>query len=259
MSLKPITTDTMDGIHIKHGFFTRIGGVSQGLYDSLNCGIGSNDETINVIENRFQVAVHLSSRRDTPLLSCYQIHSNKVITVDSAWIEHDKPKADAMVTNQPNIILGILTADCAPVLFHDPIARVIGAAHAGWQGALYGIIENTITAMEKLGATRKNIVAAVGPSIAMKSYEVGNEFYEKFLAENKGFSQHFWAGRDNQHHQFDLRHFVKARLETSGIKKMWLSDLDTYSHESLFYSYRRCTHKNETDYGRQLSAIMLKA
>lgn len=259
MSLTPIIADILDDPHITHGFFTRIGGVSQDIYDSLNCGIGSNDDTVNVIENRSTIAVHLSGRRDTPLLSCYQIHSDNVIPVDSSWTESEKPKADAMVTNQPNIILGILTADCAPVLFYDPVARVIGAAHAGWKGALYGILENTVTAMETLGASRANILTAIGPSIGAKSYEVSDDFYEKFLQESEDYTQYFWAGRDEHHHQFDLPHFVKAQLELCGVKKIWLSDKDTYADESLFFSYRRSTHKNEADYGRQLSAIMLKA
>ena len=258
MSLSTITADTMSDPHITHSFFTRGGGVSQGLYDSLNCGIGSDDDTVNVIENRATAAVHLSGRRDTPLLSCYQIHSDRVITVDSSWTDEDRPKADAMVTNQPNIILGILTADCAPVLFHDPTARVIGAAHAGWQGALGGVLENTIAMMEKLGAKRETILAAVGPSIGPKSYEVGDDFYAKFIQDNKNNAHYFWTGADAQHHQFNLPHFVKARLENSGLKKIWLSDLDTYAHESLFFSYRRSCHKNEADFGRQLSAIMLK-
>ena len=258
MPLTPITTETLTDPHVTHGFFTRSGGVSQGIYEGLNCGIGSDDHAVNVIENRALVAEHLAKRRDTPLLSCYQIHSDKVITVDSAWTEADKPKADAMVTNQPNIILGILTADCAPVLFYDPVAHIIGAAHAGWQGALGGILESTIAAMQALGANRETICAAVGPSIAAKSYEVGKEFYDKFIQADKDTTQFFWTGRDAQHHQFDLPHFIKARLEGAGIKKIWISDLDTYSHESLFFSYRRSCHKKEADYGRQLSAIMLK-
>lgn len=258
MPLTPITTDIFADPHVAHGFFTRDGGVSQGIYEGLNCGIGSDDHAVNVIENRALVAEHLAKRRDTPLLSCYQIHSDKVITVDSDWAEADKPKADAMVTNQPNIILGILTADCAPVLFYDPVARIIGAAHAGWQGALGGILENTIAAMQELGANHETIRAAVGPTIGSKSYEVSDDFYDKFIASDKDNSQFFWTGRDAQHHQFDLPHFIKARLEHAGVKKIWISDLDTYSHESLFFSYRRSCHKKEVDYGRQLSAIMLK-
>lgn len=258
MPLTPIATDTLTDPHVAHGFFTRAGGVSHGIYEELNCGIGSDDHAVNVIENRALVAEHLAMRRDTPLLSCYQIHSDKVITVDASWTDDEKPKADAMVTNQPNIILGILTADCAPVLFYDPVARIIGAAHAGWQGALGGVLENTIAAMQALGATRETIRAAVGPTIAPKSYEVGADFYDTFIASDKDNSQFFWTGCDAQHHQFDLPHFIKARLECAGLKKIWLSDLDTYLHESLFFSYRRSCHKKEVDYGRQLSAIMLK-
>lgn len=258
MSLTPITTEILTDPHVAHGFFTRSGGVSQGIYEGLNCGIGSDDHSVNVIENRALIAEHLAKRRDTPLLSCYQIHSDKVITVDGEWVEADKPKADAMVTGQSNIILGILTADCAPVLFYDPVARIIGAAHGGWQGALSGVLENTIAAMQALGANRETIRAAVGPTIGPKSYEVGEDFYEKFILADKDNSQFFWAGKDAQHHQFDLPHFIKAQLEHSGLKKIWISDMDTYSHESLFFSYRRSCHKKEVDYGRQLSAIMLK-
>ena len=258
MPLKSIKAESLTDPEISHGFFTRAGGVSQGIYEGLNCGTGSDDVSANVIENRAQIAVELSGRRDTPIVSCYQIHSNKAVKLDSAWGEDERPKADAMVTNRPNIILGILTADCAPVLFHDPVAHVIGAAHAGWQGALYGIVENTIKAMEELGGSRDNIIAAVGPAIGPKSYEVGEEFYQKFLDEDKAYSQYFWAGADHDHHMFDLPHFVRARLEETGLKKSWISDEDTYASESLFYSYRRSTHRNEGDYGRQLSAIMLK-
>ena len=258
MTLESIKADTLDNPAISHGFLTRCGGASKGIYEGLNCGIGSDDVAENVIENRQRVAKHLSGQRETPLLSCYQIHSNKVVTLDAPWAESDKPKADAMVTNIPGIILGILTADCAPVLFHDPKANVIGAAHAGWQGALYGVVENTIAAMEALGADRTTIKAAVGPSIGPKSYEVGEDFYQKVIDEDKSYSQFFWAGCDHSHHQFDLPRFVKAQLEQAGITNPWISDHDTYVSESLYYSYRRSCHKSEPDYGRQLSAIILK-
>ncbi len=258
MTVNVIGADNLKGKSIAHGFFTRCGGASQGIYQSLNCGIGSDDTAENIIENRRLAAGHLSGEACTPLLSCYQIHSNKAVTVTKPWREQDKPKADAMVTDKANIILSVLTADCAPVLFHDPKAHVIGAAHAGWQGALYGVIENTLQAMEDLGASRDAIYAAVGPCIGAKSYEVGDDFYEKFIAQNKSFAKYFWSGCDAAHHQFDLPRFVMAQLECSGVQSLWISDYDTYKSESLFYSYRRSCHKNEPDYGRQLSAIMLK-
>lgn len=258
MPLKTIYADNLSDTSISYGFFTREGGVSQGIYEGLNCGIGSDDSSVNVLENRFQATVHISGRRDTPLLNCYQIHSNKVITVDSAWIQDNRPKADAMVTAHPNLILAILTADCAPILFYDPSTHVIGAAHAGWQGALSGIIANTVDAMEALGANRDNILASVGPAIGVKSYEVGQGFYEKFIDADKSHAQYFWAGGDLEHYQFDLGQFVKGELESAGIKKPWICQQDTYANESLFYSYRRSCHRNEPDYGRQLSAIMLK-
>ena len=241
---------------VPHGFFNRRGGVSRGLYQSLNCGPGSNDDPACVAENRRIAAAHISGRRDTPVLSCYQIHSNRVVVADSDWGE-DRPKADAVVTNTPGLILGILTADCTPVLFADTKAGVIGAAHAGWKGALNGVLEKTLTAMEGLGAHRKDICAAIGPTIHQNSYEVGEEFQQTFTEKDLSFARFFIPGTDNRHLQFDLPAFVEDRLNHLQLSNIWNAGIDTYTSEDHF-SYRRTTHASEPDYGRQLSAIMLR-
>ena len=240
---------------IPHGFFTRRGGVSRGIYRSLNCGPGSSDDPENVAENRRIAATAISARRDTPLLSLYQIHSDKAVIASSNWGD-DRPKADAMVTNRPGLILGILTADCTPVLFADEKAGVIGAAHAGWKGALSGVLENTVTLMETLGAKRANITAAIGPTIHQKSYEVDTEFQDRFTATDPTYSQFFASGADENHLQFGLPEFVMHQLSKAGLPAPWHANIDTYTSQDHF-SYRRTTHAQEPDYGRQLSAIML--
>jgi YfiH family protein len=236
---------------INHGFFTRQAGVSEGIYASLNCGTGSNDDPTSIQENRRRVADYFNQPVDH-LLSLYQIHSNQVITIAEPFTE--RPKADAMVTNQPGIILGILTADCAPILFHEPHTNIIGAAHAGWKGAVGGVIENTISAMQALGASIKHIVVTVGPSIAQSSYEVGQDMRNQFPPE----SPHFAPGSTDNKYQFDLSGFVASRLQKTGIQQVNLLANDTYSEEDAFFSYRRTTHRGETDYGRHISAIMIK-
>lgn len=260
MSLS-FTFDALESDHVAHGFFTRSGGVSSGIYSGLNCGIGSSDDPDTVAENRRIVAAELANRRDAPLLSCYQIHSSKCITVTSPWQGDERPEADAMVTNRPGIALGILTADCAPVLFVDHENHVIGAAHAGWQGAVKGVVENTVAAMEALGANRDSIAAAVGPCIQLASYEVDLGFRDKALAHAPHAEQFFTAGIDATHLQFDLFAFVHDQITRAGIPaaESAQTPYDTYADESLFYSFRRSTHKNEPDYGRQVSAVMLKA
>lgn len=239
-----------------HGFFSRRGGVSRGLYQSLNCGPGSNDDPSHVAENRRIVASQVSGRRDTPVLSCYQIHSAEVVVADDDWGE-DRPKADAIVTNTPGLILGILTADCTPVLFSDPEAGVIGAAHAGWKGAISGVLQQTISAMETLGAHRKDIQAAIGPTIHAKSYEVTAEFMHNFLAKDHDAAAFFLSGKDEKHRQLNLPAYVAQILERAEINNFWQADIDTYESDDHF-SYRRTTHCGEPDYGRQISAIMLK-
>ncbi len=239
-----------------HFFFSREDGVSTGIYEGLNCGPGSDDDPANVDENRRIAAGLLAGRRSEPMVSLYQEHGINIVHVtDDSYLE--RPKGDGMVANNPGIILGILTADCTPVLFEDTEAGVVGAAHAGWQGALKGVLENTISAMEKLGATRAGIKAAIGPTIAQPSYEVGTDFKGRFLSADKGYSRFFAAGRDENHFQFDLPGFVSHQLREAGIKNIWNAEVDTYASDNHF-SYRRTTHNKEPDYGRQLSAIMLQ-
>lgn len=240
---------------ISYGFLSNEDGASQGMYESLNCGPGSNDDTDLVFENRRIAANIISGRRDTPLVSCYQVHGNSVVDVNSDWGD-DRPKADAMATRKKGLLLGILTADCTPVLFMDATAHVIGAAHAGWKGALGGVLENTLTAMERLGAARGNITAMIGPTIHQQSYEVSSDFRETFLNTDKSYASFFADGKDSSHFQFDLPGFVKDRLNHANVGTIWHADIDTYTSEHHF-SFRRTTHRGEPDYGRQVSAIML--
>jgi len=256
-----LTFDALNSDRVSHGFFTRDGGVSRGIYSELNCGIGSDDDPDTVAENRRIVAAELAMRRDAPLLSCYQIHSSTCATVTAPWQADDRPEADAMVTKKPGIILGILTADCAPVLFVDHVNHVIGAAHAGWQGAVKGVVENTVSAMEALGAKRDSIISGVGPCIQQASYEVDLGFRDKALAHAPHAESFFATGVDDTHLQFDLFSFVHGEITRAEIPAAVSAKTphDTYTDESLFYSFRRSTHKKEPDYGRQVSAIMLKA
>jgi YfiH family protein len=243
--------------HIHHGFFTREGGVSKGIYASKNCGHGSNDRRDAVTENRVRVAQKLSAEAEK-LVTLYQIHSAEVVEVTEAWMPGDAPQADGMVTATPGIALGILTADCAPVLFVDKKARVIGAAHAGWKGAIGGVLEATIEAMIRLGATRGDIAAAIGPCISKDAYEVGPEFRTRFIEEEEGNSRWFEPSEKPDHFMFDLPGYVSARLEAAGIGTVVTLGNCTYQDEKRFFSYRRATHRNEIDYGRQISAIMLR-
>jgi polyphenol oxidase len=242
--------------NIKHGFFTREGGVSTGLYGSLNAGQGSNDAPENVTENRKRVAQALSVKPES-LVSVYQVHSNDVAVVTEPWQADNRPKADSMVTNVPNLALGILTADCGPILFADSAAHVIGAAHAGWKGAVSGVLENTIIAMETLGAKRKNITACLGMTISQENYEVGQEFLEQFLAANAYNKHYFIPSKTPYHFMFDLPAFINMRLSQAGLGTVENLALCTYADEKRFFSYRRTTHRNEPDYGRHLSAIAL--
>jgi len=241
---------------IKHGFFTRGNGVSKGIYALLNCGIGSLDEKNNVIKNRKLVAKKIGFSAEN-FAFLYQSHSNDVVVVEKLWRHSKMPKADAMVTKQSGIALGILTADCVPVLFADAKNNVIGAAHAGWQGAFSGIVQNTIQAMIKIGAEIENISCAIGPAIAQKSYQVGIDFKQKFIAQNENNEQYFISSKDIEHFMFDLKKFVFDSAQNSGIKNIDMLDNDTYTEEDNFFSYRRATHKKEPDYGRQVSVIVL--
>ncbi|MBB4006307.1 hypothetical protein GGQ71_000543 [Rhizobium taibaishanense] len=240
---------------ILHGYFTRIGGVSTGIYAGLNMGLGSDDELANVHENRARVAGWFG-RSEADLLTVYQVHSPDVLTV-TAPFAGERPKVDAMVTDRPGLILGALAADCGPVLFADPVNRVIGSAHAGWKGALTGVLENTIEAMIALGAKRDTIVATLGPSISSKAYEVGPEFVERFLDHDMAYQRFFTPSAKPGHSMFDLPGLTVQRLNEAGIKADSLG-LCTYGDPTRFFSYRRKTHAGEPDYGRQISAIMLE-
>ena len=238
---------------VTHGFFTRKGGASSGVFAGLNCGFGSSDQHDIVAINRSRVAEALGGA-STDMVGVHQIHSADVVTVTSPT--SDKPKADAMVTATAGITLSVLTADCQPVLFADTSAGVIGAAHAGWQGALDGVLENTIDAMVTLGAQRDNIVAVIGPCISQRAYEVGPEFAERFIDMDRDNAR-FFAQGDGDRMQFDLPTFGLARLRGAGIKDAAWTRHCTYADPSRFYSYRRSVHDEDVDYGRLIAAIRL--
>ncbi len=241
---------------IRHAFFTRVGGVSDGVYASLNGGLGSGDRPEAVSENRNRMCAALGLPADR-LVSLYQVHSADVVTVENPFPLSERPKADAMVTRVPGLALGIATADCGPILFADPENRVIGAAHAGWKGALTGVIGATIAAMERLGADRSAIVAVLGPTISQASYEVGPDFIARFRAEAPGMEGFLGPGERPGHAQFDLPGFILARLAEAGIGEATALNRCTYAEPDRFYSFRRTTHRREPDYGRLISAIAL--
>jgi YfiH family protein len=237
-----------------HGFLGRRGGVSTGICSGLNVGLGSGDNPAAIAENR-RLAIQAVAAGST-LVTVHQVHSPKAVAVTASYPDDARPHADALVTNRPGLALGILTADCTPVLFADLRAGVIGAAHSGWKGAIGGVVEATLEAMEGLGATRGSIVAAVGPTIARKSYEVDEAFFRRFVdaaAEN----ERFFSGGKPGRYQFDLEGFVVSRLAAAGLARIEALGLDTYSHPDRFFSYRRATHLGEPDYGRQISLIAL--
>jgi YfiH family protein len=251
--VNPIAADVLRGV--THGFFTREGGVSAGLYASLNGGPGSGDDTASVAENRRRIAGHLGA---VHLVSLHQVHSAEVVTVTGPW-PGERPRADAMVTDRPGLALGVLTADCAPVLFAEAEAGVVGAAHAGWKGALAGVLEATVAAMAALGAEPARIVAAVGPAISQRAYEVGPEFVERFLDDDPENGR-FFAGAPpgdaaDDRAMFDLPGYCLARLRAAGVgAAAWTGDC-TYSDPRRFYSYRRACHQGEADYGRLVAAV----
>ncbi|MDX5362451.1 MAG: peptidoglycan editing factor PgeF [Alphaproteobacteria bacterium] len=253
----PRTASALSGLPgIRHGFFTRAGGVSQGLYAGLNCGFGSNDDAGAVAENRARVAAAMGVAPGR-LLTVYQVHGADVATVTAPWAREDAPRADAAVTASPGIALGILTADCVPVLFADPQARVIGAAHAGWRGAKAGVLGATVEAMSALGADPARIHAAVGPAISGPAYEVGAEVRDAFTGDAVGAARFFRPSAREGHFLFDLPELVLWQLEALGLPRVDRLTDCTYGEEALFYSYRRATHRGEPDYGRQVSAIAL--
>ena len=240
---------------IAHGFFGRRGGVSKGIYESLNCGPGSNDSRDDVMVNRTRATAALSP--DATLVTLYQVHSGEAVTVTAPWEIPENPKADAMATDRPGIALGILTADCAPILLADPEARIIGAAHAGWNGALSGVVESVLAAMRRLGARPKRIRAAIGPCISQKAYEVGPEFQLRFVSADPANARFFAASPRADHWQFDLPAYLTQRLKQADVESVELLGACTYAREDDFFSYRRTTHRKEPDYGRELSAIVL--
>lgn len=242
---------------VRHGFMTRQGGVSAGIYDSLNCGYGSDDDAGNVTENRTRAVARLDLPHEA-LATVYQIHSPDVAEVIAPWPRDKRPEVDAMVTKRPGVALGISTADCAPILFADPEAGVIGAAHAGWKGALTGVTEATIAAMVRLGADVERIHAAIGPCIAQTSYEVGPEFPGRFLAQDAGNRRFFVPSARAGHFMFDLPGYLAHRLALAGIGAIENVGRDTCAEADLFFSYRRMTLRGEPDYGRGLSVIALE-
>lgn len=237
---------------LSHGFFGRRGGVSTGELAGLNVGYGSSDDRSAIDENRRRAIATVAPNAE--LATVHQVHSAEVVTAERPWPQGERPRADAMVTDRPGLLLGILTADCAPVLFADEQAGVVGAAHAGWRGALAGVTDSTIAAMERLGARRENIHAAIGPCIAQASYEVDEAFRLRFLEEDWDNGR-FFTSKGSAKPHFDLEGYVVHRLIAAGIGEVEAVNLDTYADADRFYSYRRATHQGEADYGRQLSAI----
>lgn len=252
-----ISSDLLkDRSEVRHGFFTRQDGASEGIYASLNCGFGSDDAAGNVADNRQRVASKLGV---TParLVTVRQVHSPTVITAEQPWTPDEAPEGDAVVTSARGLAIGILTADCTPILFADAEAGVVGAAHAGWRGAKSGIIEAVISRMEQLGGDRRRICAAIGPTISQNAYEVGAEFEEAFCADDKENRIFFTAKTAGGKPHFDLPAYCRETLKRSGLEHIDSLGLCTYQNESLFFSYRRSVHRGEGDYGRQISAIVL--
>ncbi len=252
-----ITATVLDeATGIRHGFFTRRGGVSEGRYASLNCGLGSDDDPDRVRANRARAMARLG-RNEAALATAYQVHSARVAVVERPWSADRRPEVDGLVTRTPGVALGILTADCAPVLLADARAGVIGAAHAGWRGAWSGVIEATVAAMTELGARRNHVVAAVGPCIHQDSYEVGPEFLEQVTDGEPDAERFFRASRRAGHALFDLPGYVASRLHALSLAGVDGSPSDTCADEDLFFSYRRVTLNGGGDYGRMLSAIVV--
>lgn len=255
MALDPITHPLLDRAGLRHGFFTRAGGVSTGLYEGLNTGVGSNDAPAAVAENRRRVAAHMGGGPDD-LAACFQIHSAVARVAVEGW-KGDRPEGDATVTATPGVICAVLTADCAPVLLADPEAGVVGAAHAGWKGALDGVIHSTVAAMQALGAEPRRMVAVVGPCIAQASYEVGADFLDRFDRHDPDAGRFFAPGETPDKRLFDLPGFVLWRLEQAGVgDAAWTGD-DTRADMTRFYSNRRAYLNGEADFGRLMSAISL--
>ena len=241
---------------LRHAFFTREGGVSGEIYESLNGGLGSNDDPANVLENRRRMAEQMGVMPEN-FISVHQIHSPDAVVATGPWPGDTRPRADAIVTRTEGIAIGVTAADCGPILFADAGARVIGAAHAGWKGALTGILDSTVAAMEKLGAERNGIVAAIGPLIRQQSYEVGPEFVARFIDTDAEYGLFFMPSTREEHAMFDLAGFIRMRLGNAGILMIDDLGIDTYADER-FFSYRRSVHRKEPDYGRHVHAIVLE-
>lgn len=251
MTLEILTADSL--APVRHGFFTRKGGASSGVFSGLNCGTGSSDQTEIVAINRARVADAMGVAAEA-LAGVHQVHSANAVTITG--VQGEKPRADALVTATPGIALSVLTADCQPVLFADPTAGVIGAAHAGWKGAQSGVLEATVDAMEQLGAQRSDIRAVIGPSISQRAYEVGPEFFDTFLDEDPDNTR-FFAGGDGDRMHFDLPGYGLSRLRRAGLGSAEWTRHCTYFDPDRFYSYRRSVHAKDPDYGRLISAIVL--
>jgi YfiH family protein len=239
---------------VRHAFFTREGGVSRGVYATMNGGQGSKDDPAHVAENRRRMAASLEA---SALVTAFQHHSAIAVVAAEPWTREHAPRADAVVTKTPGIAVGVTIADCGPVLLADGNAGVIAAAHAGWRGAVEGIVESTVKKMEELGARRENIAAVIGPLIRQQSYEVGPEFIARFRAADESFAKFFKPAARDGHAMFDLPGFIALRLEQARVGTVQDLGLDTYADESRFYSFRRTTHRNEPDYGRLIAAIAL--
>jgi hypothetical protein len=252
-----IESELLNGVEgIRYGFFTREGGVSEGLYASLNCGLGSADDGDRVRENRARVARWLGAKPDR-LLTARQVHSPAALIAEEPWPAGALPEGDAIVTRTPGLAVGALSADCAPLLFADPAAKVVAAAHAGWRGARDGVIEATLDAMERLGARRERTLVVVGPSISRTAYEVGDAFREDFMARDPANARFFAEPDEGGRPYFDLPGYCLHRLQRAGVTACVDLAQCTYASESLFFSYRRATHAREPDYGRQISAILI--
>ncbi len=256
MTAEAIQSDLLKAAGITHGFFTRRGGVSQGVYDSLNGGVGSKDDPARVNENRRRMAEALGIVGDH-LLVPFQVHSAIALQVDAPFAQEERPKCDGLVTTTRGLGLGVTGADCGIILFADAERQIIGAAHAGWKGALTGVLEATIDAMEKKGARREAISAALGPTIGGNSYEVGAEFFARFLDAAQDYAQFFKPSTRVGHFMFDLPRFIGARVKNAGIGRFESCGIDTYTDEARCFSYRRSVHRNEPDYGRLIAAIAL--
>ena len=252
-----LTSPLLDAVQgVRHAFFTREGGVSHGIYASLNGGLGSADDQTDVAENRRRMAAVLGVE-PSHFFTAYQVHSPDVAIAEAPWPPDARPKVDAIVTRTPGLAIGVTAADCGPILFADPQARVIGAAHAGWRGAFTGVLEATVTAMESLGAARGRVVAAIGPLIRQRSYEVGEEFVLRFGRDDPANAGFFEPSERTGHAMFDLAGYIRMRLERAGVAAIDDPDICTYEDER-FFSYRRSVHRAEPDYGRHVHALVLE-